>query len=379
MSTTADVISVAHHHTKLKFKLVAKYVASWIQKLMNYDRCSQVYYIDCMCNSGEYSSENGERISGTPIEVTKILLDAALKYPNKKITIVFNDKQENKINHLKSLIERIKENLKIVPENLEIEYFNSDANELLLHLASKIYNEPFCHSLLFYDPYQADIHWNALKPFLNRWGEVIINHMVMDANRGIKIAKSDEAVDKYEQTYIMKLEELLSFNGNKKLLERRVEDIIRMLHEGKRPYYIAAFPFFNRRNGLLFNLIFCSSSIDGLNLFKTTAWQTFGGRSSTKRKNGEGTFDFEHGETVMPEADDSCYYVNDIAAYIQNKFNGKDSVPLKEIWNVLQVHPIFPVNGFRNEIKKCLKENYGAKTSQSTITFQRKGIYYEQS
>ena len=56
--------------------------------------------------------------------------------------------------------------------------------------------------LLIYDPFKATIDWKAIMPFLNNWGEVIINHMVSDSMRAVKMAKSETAIRKYENTYL---------------------------------------------------------------------------------------------------------------------------------------------------------------------------------
>ncbi len=42
-------------------------------------------------------------------------------------------------------------------------------------------------------------------------------------------------------------------------INRRIEDIIKDLrHSSSRPSYIAAFPFFNEKNAIVYNLIHCS-------------------------------------------------------------------------------------------------------------------------
>lgn len=59
--------------------------------------------------------------------------------------------------------------------------------------------------------------------------------------------------------------------------------------------------------------------------------------------------------------DDSCFYVKDIAKYIVDKFGSLGSVELQTIYDDLDRHPIFPSDGFKNEIKEELKLSYGVK------------------
>lgn len=116
---------------------------------------------------------------------------------------------------------------------------------------------------------------------------VILNHMVSDSVRAVKQAKSTAAIEKYEQTYRTSIEELVTFGSDKKAFENRIQDIIRELHvSNRKAYYVASYPFFNRNNSLVYDLIHCTGNIVGFNLFKTTAWQTFGDKSSGKNTHG---------------------------------------------------------------------------------------------
>lgn len=77
--------------------------------------------------------------------------------------------------------------------------------------------------------------------------------------------------------------------------------------------------------------------------------------------------------------DEFCFYIKDIAEYIQKVFNGKDNVPLNDVWKVLDGHPIFPSDGFRTQIKNELKHNYGASIKKSTISFVNRSHSNEES
>ena len=79
--------------------------------------------------------------------------------------------------------------------------------------------------------------------------------------------------------------------------------------------------------------------------------------------------DYEGHGYATTKTDEYCYYVKDIAKYLQTIFEGRQGVKLDEIWAVLDEHPIFPSDGFKPQIKKELSQNYGATISRESISF----------
>ena len=96
-----DVISKASLHTIKKFELIEEYIKSWAQKLMLNDACNGLIFIDCMCNSGVYTDNNGMLVEGTPVRVSKALLDVARTYTEKMVHIYLNDKEKSRVDELK--------------------------------------------------------------------------------------------------------------------------------------------------------------------------------------------------------------------------------------------------------------------------------------
>lgn len=361
-----EIISEASPHTIKKFELIAEYVESWAQKLLQTPQCDRLVFIDCMCNSGEYIDKNKCQIYGTPVRVSSILSKCAEQYPNKEIYLYFNDFSQAKIDHLSKLL-----NYHI--PNLHIMLSIKDGNELLKEIVPKIVANNVSY-LLVYDPYDASIDWKAILPYINHWGEVIINHMLGDSTRAVKVAKSDAAVKKYELTYLSDIEDLIPYGSDKNAYEKRIEEIISKIRN-KNDYYIASFPFFNERNAIVYNLIHCTNSIVGFRLFKQVAWKVFGGKSSTLRTFGKEQqlmFDFDNVGELKTEAFEDCFYIKDIADYLQQIFNGQQNVPYETVWGKLDTHPVFPADGFRKDIKKALKDYHGAIIGKSSISFVKK-------
>lgn len=362
--SSEEIISHASPHTIKKFELIEKYVEAWAHKLLQNPYCTGLVFIDCMSNSGEYVDDGGNQVFGTPVRVAKYLRQVAGQYPGKQIDVYFSDLSAEKTDHLKSLMPK-------ECRNFHFHITTEDGNDLAKRLGQTMSNKK--HYLLVYDPYDATIDWNAIMPFINNWSEVILNHMVSDSMRAVKMVKKDGARNKYEQTYLMDLEHLIPYGSDKTAYEKRIEDIIKALRRNSGySYYIAAFPFFNEKNAIVYNLIHCTSNIKGFRLYKQSAWQTFGGKSSTKNTHGlenQLMLDFEGTGAPKTHTDEFCFYIKDIAEYLQKSFNGKSDVPMDDVWKLLDGHPVFPSDGFRSQIKNELKQNHGAHVGKTTISF----------
>lgn len=364
-----DLISVAPPHSIKKFELISEYVKAWIQILMLNKKCRGIVYIDCMSNSGVYRNDRGEEIEGTPLLVSRIIADAMTTYTDKQAYLYFNDLDSKKIDLLNTRIPAQTSNFRIYTEAM-------DANVLLRKIGTQfttVFSD--MHFLLVYDPYDAHIEWDAMMPFLKNWGEIIINHMVSDPIRGAKMAKKQEVIEKYEETYQTTIDELTSFGSDRNAFEKKIEQIIRdSSGRGEGRYYIASFPFFNSNNSVVYNLIHCTGHYRGFELFKSTAWKIFGDKSSMKNThNYEDQMRFtigDNGELVMgTQVDESCYNLRDAAKYVQEHFAGKTDVPNDDVWTYLGEHPVFPTRDYKNKIKDVLKREFGMKASRSSMTF----------
>lgn len=360
------LISTVKPHTIKKFELIERYIETWAQKVLQNQWCEGIVFIDCMCNSGVYMTPDGETVYGTPVRVAKILRDTAGQYPQKKIYVYLNDNNSEKIKLL---------NQHLPKESLNFHYSITcmDANERLKQIGPNLAQKRQFHFFLLYDPYDASIDWTAIAPFLRNWGEVLINHMVSDSVRAVKQAKRQEVIKKYEETYLSDFEGLVPNGSDRGAYEHRIAEIISMLKgTPDRRYFVAAFPIFNSRNSLIYDLVHCTSNIAGFRLYKKTAWKTFGDKSSTKNTHGSENLiflDLDGSGTFKSNTDERCYYVKDIADYLQDHFSGRLDVPFEALWNVLDEHPIFPSDGYRNAIKNELKTRYNVKISRNKISF----------
>ena len=355
-SRKKSVISKASPHTIKKFELIEEYIKSWAQKLLLTESCTGLIFIDCMCNSGVYTDDTGQLVKGTAVRVSEALREVARTYTQKNIHIYLNDKDKARVDELKKHLPQDECNFKIVISC-------SDAHELLRTIGPQLYGTGHLHYFLLYDPYDATIDWEALLPFFRNWGEVMINHMVSDPVRAITSAKKKTTKAKYENTYLEDFEKLVPYGSDKTAYETRVEEIINSL-KGTRRYYVSAFPFYNTQNSLVYNLIHCTSNKEGFKLYKKSAWKVFGAQSSTKHSVESRQLSFDFFGEIVEEEDESCLHVIDIAKYLQRNFRGRKQVPLDEIWELLDNHPIFPSEGFCNEVKSNLTWFFDTKVEQ---------------
>jgi hypothetical protein len=180
-------------------------------------------------------------------------------------------------------------------------------------------------------------------------------------------------IEKYEQTYLAKIEELIALGSDRAAYENRIKEIITVLRgASNQKYFIASFPFFNEKNALVYSLIHCSGNINGFRLYKKTAWNIFDGKSSAKKTYGmenQLMLGFDGSGGVTTHTDEYCYNVSDIAKYLQSIFKGQKDVPKDNLWEMLDEHPVFPSDGYRREITKALKNHYNATESKQSISF----------
>ena len=120
----------------------------------------------------------------------------------KLLYIYLNDIDKERVAELERHLPQDERNFKIVTSC-------SDAHELLRTIGPQLYGTGHLHYFLLYDPYDANIDWEALLPFFRNWGEVMINHMVSDPVRAISSAKKNTTKAKYANTYLKDFEELV--------------------------------------------------------------------------------------------------------------------------------------------------------------------------
>lgn len=96
----SQVTDTIAFHTIKKLELIERYINGWARKLISNQFCKKLVFIDCMCNSGEYMDQNGERVRGTALRVCEILQQVARDHPEKTVAVYLNDIDPKKIEAL---------------------------------------------------------------------------------------------------------------------------------------------------------------------------------------------------------------------------------------------------------------------------------------
>ena len=204
--------------------------------------------------------------------------------------------------------------------------------------------------------------------------------MVSDTSRGASQAKKKDVIVRYTETYQEDIATIIKMGKDKHQLNDAIIAIINKRKTGSpQNKYIASFPFFTRTNGLVYNLIHCCSNVEGIKLFKRVAWKTFGDKSSLKNTHGNELqlqLDLNGDGAVDSPTDEDCYFIKDIAKYIYNKYKHDNPLYLKTIYADLDEHPVFPSDGYKNDIKDALRSTYGAEFHRDgTVKFStEKGV-----
>lgn len=153
-------------HSKAKVKLLEKYLEKYLHIISNDGFTNKINIFDLFCGEGIYINE-GE---GSPLAILKCLKD--LHYINKaknknipSVDLIFNDKDEFKIEKLKGIIEERKLHESIFGK---LSFRSKDYKEIIDNLASYINSFKNEKAFIFIDPYgYKEIRASEIKKLLN--------------------------------------------------------------------------------------------------------------------------------------------------------------------------------------------------------------------
>lgn len=269
------ILTKKKEQTHYKIEYVRKYVEKWIHVASNMKDTDNIVFIDCMCNAGVYY--DGDLT--TSMEVLKIFLDNAKKYPNKKFLLLLNDKYESSIENTKKIISYIVNN----PDYKNINNVKYDATYLdvnvylemiLLNNKYKMLSYKNTMKILYVDPYDiGTVKVKNVKLFVEKiYSELIYNISTFDY-------KLNSSQDKGR---IKKALGTL-YDSSKNL----VENISNVFLSGTKLQYKFSYSFKNVKNSEVYQIIFLTPHIRGLELLKDTVWGVFGAESyySTYNEN----------------------------------------------------------------------------------------------
>jgi len=184
-----DAKKVVLPHSQAKLDLFKSYLEHYLRVLGLADFCNKINLYDIFCGIGLYEDGNmgSPLIASECINETQALLKDLGK-PIKAIALNINDKEKNKIEVVKNLLES--KQLPLCSYN----FFNKDADEMLDIVITEVNAAPKNNrNLVFIDPYgYSKIHKEKIHSILkNSSTEIILFLPVMQMYRFKTVALSD--------------------------------------------------------------------------------------------------------------------------------------------------------------------------------------------
>ena len=309
-------IEAKNEQTSCKIKYVTKYVENWLRVLSNAKFCSNLNFIDSMCNAGIYSDGD----FSTAFKVLELFRNYAYQYPNKKYSLYINDISEDRLNVFTKLVEIVFENK--LPNNITLYKNNNDINDYLKILTTNdnLFTYPNA-TLLYVDPYDfGTVHIPTLQSFIKKYYcELIFNVFTSDFVRNHMDARILKAIDD-EKAIINTKEELVDY-------------IINKLKVNKMKYSFA-YEFRIATNVEIYQIMFLTPSDKGLDELKDALWDTFKGfafhRNSNKNRIGQISL-FTDEDDIQ---DNLKNYTNEAKNYLCNNYPNA-TLSYKEICDII--------------------------------------------
>lgn len=271
---SADVpLDEKKQQTTKKIRFVTSYVRKWLFVWMPQDWVTTVNFIDCMCNAGIY--KDGDL--GTPTEALLLFCESAKDNPSKQFNLFVNDTNEKRLKACVEVCEALeKEN---PAPNVTLYHACMDVNDFLETLESQgtVLNSKKGATLLFVDPYSAGtVSIPILQAFIKRYYcEVFFNWFSSDYTRN----SEDERI-------------LSCFGGLEipkgKSAAECVSDALRV----GSIKHVFNYPFRNSKNAELYQIMFATPKLRGLEKLKESLWDTFDGKEyhrNAEPQDGQGS------------------------------------------------------------------------------------------
>lgn len=314
LNIDVSMLTDKKQQTDYKIRYVAEYVKLWT--IINAERpnVSEITFIDCMCNAGVY--KDGDCCTG--IEVLAIFMEAALKHKDKTFKLLLNDYNENSIAILKQIIRFVK---KETISNLKIYLNCEDVNDYLKRVNNSESIFGYDKAVVLYvDPYDfGTVKIPLIKEILGtHYCEVIFNFFISDYVRNIKKDKSRIRNCIGDEEFETK-DEIIAY-------------MQKQFKVGKIKYFFS-YQFKTKTNVELYQIIFVSPNIRGLEKLKEVLWKVFDGKEF--HRNHEETGQMSLFSAVDEKQLRLDEYANEAKAMLSRFMKNKSNVAYEEIESFL--------------------------------------------
>lgn len=258
-----SVLDEKGEQTTYKIKYVTRYVRQWALIEVNRKEIQQINFIDCMCNAGVY--KDGDAC--TALEVIGIFNELAKQFPSKRFVVYLNDINSKRIDNFNKIYQK-----HIVPQkslNLLVYLKDKDVNDYLDMIIASSQNKQglFAYgkcNLIYVDPYNfGTVQISKLHNILEKnYCELLFNLFTSDYVRNI--AKDTGRIQKCLGGFKPATkDEFINYVVN----ELRVGHI----------QYIFAYSFHTVKNVELYQILYATPNIRGLEVLKDSLWDVFDG------------------------------------------------------------------------------------------------------
>lgn len=258
-----SVLDEKGEQTTYKIKYVTRYVRQWALIEVNRKEIQQINFIDCMCNAGVY--KDGDAC--TALEVIEIFNELAKQFPSKRFVVYLNDINSKRIDNFNKIYQKY-----IVPQkslNLLVYLKDKDVNDYLDMIIASSQNKQglFAYgkcNLIYVDPYNfGTVQISKLHNILEKnYCELLFNLFTSDYVRNI--AKDTGRIQKC----------LGGFKPATK--DEFINYVVNELRVGHIQYTFA-YSFHTVKNVELYQILYATPNIRGLEVLKDSLWDVFDG------------------------------------------------------------------------------------------------------
>lgn len=258
-----SVLDEKGEQTTYKIKYVTRYVRQWALIEVNRKEIQQINFIDCMCNTGVY--KDGDAC--TALEVIGIFNELAKQFPSKRFVVYLNDINSKRIDNFNKIYQK-----HIVPQkslNLLVYLKDKDVNDYLDMIIASSQNKQglFAYgkcNLIYVDPYNfGTVQISKLHNILEKnYCELLFNLFTSDYVRNI--AKDTGRIQKC----------LGGFKPATK--DEFINYVVNELRVGHIQYTFA-YSFHTVKNVELYQILYATPNIRGLEVLKDSLWDVFDG------------------------------------------------------------------------------------------------------
>lgn len=250
--------------TAKKVQYVSEYITQWAHISTARKEVTHITFIDCMCNAGVY--KDGDLC--TSMCVLQTFIELARRYPQKKYRLMLNDNDKNRVKIIKKVITSIRAKKY---DNLEIFIMNMDVNDYLEYLSknhmydsSSIFGYGYA-TVVYVDPYNfGTVQIPKVTKLLSQnYCELIFNFFISDFRRNI--AKDSGRLQ-------------FCLGGTCTTSEDELMEYMRSSLTVGSIKYLFAYTFRTKKNVDLYQIVFATPSIRGLEVLKDVLWKVFDGK-----------------------------------------------------------------------------------------------------